>query len=135
MKRMILTLAVLGLMVVLPSFAAADAAEDFGHCFQALSNQEYQRCIVYCSVIADNDDLDAQLRSMATSNRGICHEFNSDLRRAMEDQNEAIMLYPGNDSAYSNRSFLHVKTGEFGKAKADKAKALELNPRSIVPEL
>ncbi len=120
---------------MVPTIAAAAAAEDYGMCYQALSNQEYQRCVVYCSVIADNKDLDAQLRSMALSNRGICYEFSSDLRRAMEDQDDAIQLYPGNASAYSNRAFLHVKTGELGKAKADVTTALDLNPNCRVPKL
>lgn len=134
MKRLLLiTMFMMALMV--PSLAAADAAEDFGRCYQALSNQEYPRCIVYCSVIADNDDLDAQLRSMAFSNRGICHEFNSDLRRAFEDHNDAIDLYPENASAYANRAFLFVKTGELGRAKADSTKARELDPSARIPEL
>ncbi len=120
---------------MVPTIATAAAAEDYGMCYQALSNQEYQRCIVYCSVIADDKDLDAQLRSMALSNRGICYEFSSDLRRAMEDQTDAIQLYPGNASAYSNRAFLHVKTGELGKAKADVTNALDLNPNCRVPKL
>jgi len=133
MKLMLTTTLLLALL--LPGMALADAAEDFGRCYQALSNQEYPRCIVYCSVIADNQDLDAQLRSMALSNRGICHEFNSDLRRAMDDQDEAIELYPGNASAYANRAFLHVKTGELGKAKADASKAREMDPSARIPEI
>lgn len=135
MKRLMLCMAGLMALCLVPAIAAADAAEDFGRCYQALSNQEYPRCIVYCSVIADNEDLDAQLRSMALSNRGICHEFNSDLRRALEDQGNAIELYPGNASAYANRAFLHVKTGELGKSKADASKARELDPTCRIPEM
>lgn len=134
MKRLMLA-TTLFLALLVPSIVQADAAEDFGLCYQALSNQEYPRCIVYCSVIADNEDLDAQLRSMALSNRAICHEFNSDLRRAMEDQNDAIVLYPDNASAYANRAFLHVKTGELGKAKADANKARELDPSARIPKI
>lgn len=134
MKRLMLTTAFV-LAILVPGMAYADAAEDFGRCYQALSNQEYPRCVVYCSVIADNEDLDAQLRSMAYSNRGICHEFNSDLRRAKEDQDDAIMLYPDNASAYANRAFLYVKTGELGKAKADSTKARELDPSARIPEI
>jgi tetratricopeptide (TPR) repeat protein len=68
------------------------------------------------------------------SNRGICNEFTGNLRRALEDQTDAIELWEGNASAYANRSFLFVKTGELGHAKKDASRARELDPSCRIPE-
>ncbi|MBU1249030.1 MAG: tetratricopeptide repeat protein, partial [Proteobacteria bacterium] len=133
MKRTVIVVLALVAMFLLPNLALADNVEDFGRCYEALSSQDYLRCIQYCSVLADNEDLGEELRSMSLSNRGICYEFESDLRRAMDDHTHALRLFPGNVAAYSNRAFIYVKTGELGKAKVDTAKALELNPNAKVP--
>jgi len=65
-------------------------------------------------------------------NRGVGHQRNDDLDRALADYTKAIEIDPQFAPAYTNRGVVYEMKGDLDRALADHTKAIEIDPTNDV---